>query len=448
MSLSRKATQPLKILTIVRYRGLAIVVALTLSLSQGISWAAPENKTADKAIEKLAPGPGVQLLDHTVHFGLQSTLQVDIIHDFNAIGLDYTDSVAREFITAQIPVSGSRSAQNTNRTILSPNQSNLILWASTDTKYGEVKAFVDFNMTGDPWDTEFQVYKAWAKIGYLKFGLDYSLFMNQGAIPETLDFEGPQVLPEPTYAHVNLEFPIARIGSGKEKNIFVGIGIETSDAQVSVTEGFEATANDQVPSIIANVGYKTDKANLKLTAVYRRLSATGNDYDSNVNGWGLYLSGQIKTWGEDSVMGGILGGRGISALIDDTEGLNLDAFSISPSNAQLRAVGLLGVWGAYERNWNKYFRSTTTFGYLKAYTNFVNRTLGPKNPDDEYVGIFHETIYASANLIWSPIPLFDIGAEYLYGHQEMVAGSSDFDSNDGHDHRIQVTLRINFEYVR
>jgi hypothetical protein len=272
--------------------------------------------------------------------------------------------------------------------------------------------------------------------------------MNQGAIPDTLDFEGPQVLPEPTYAHINLEFPIARIGSGKKKNIFVGIGIETSDTQVTVTEGFEATANDQVPSIIANVGYKTDKANMKLIGVYRRLSATGNDYDSSVNGWGLYLSGQINTWGDDSVMGGVLGGRGISALVDDTEGLNLDAFSISPSNAQLRAVGLLGVWGGYERNWNKYFRSTATFGYLKAYTNFVNRTLGPKSPDDEYVGIFHETIYASANLIWNPISLFDIGAEYLYGHQEMVAGSSDFDSDDGHDHRIQVTLRINFAYAR
>ena len=163
MPLPRKATQRLKTLTIARYQVLAIVVALTLSLSQGISWAAPENEPANKALAQLTPGPGVQLLEHTVHFGLQSTLQVDIIHDFNAIGLDYTDSVAREFITSQIPVSGSRSAQDTNRTILSPNQSSLILWASTDTKYGEAKAFVDFNMTKNPWGTEFNVYKAWEK---------------------------------------------------------------------------------------------------------------------------------------------------------------------------------------------------------------------------------------------------------------------------------------------
>ena len=451
MPLSRKATQPLKPLTIVRYRVLSIVVALTLTLSQGISWAAPENRTADKAIEKLTPSPGIQLLDHTVHFGLQSTLQVDIIHDFNAIGLDYTDSVAREFITSEIPVSGSRSAQDTNRTILSPNQSNLILWASTDTKYGEAKAFVDFNLTRSPWDTQFQVYKAWAKLGYLKIGIDYSLFMNQEAIPSTLDFEGPQVLPEPTYAHVNLEFPIARIGNSKQKNISLGIGIEDSDAQVTLDPDINATTDDQIPSIIGNLTYNTNRANLKLIGVYRRLRATGDNYDSSANGWGLYLSGHLKTWGDDVVMGGILGGRGISALIDDTTGLNLDAVSISTSDSQLRAVGLLGVWGAYEHSWNEYFRSTTTFGYLKAYTNFIDRNFGPgyeEGGNTKFVGIYHETIYASANLIWNPISLFDLGVEYLYGHQQMVAGSSSFDSNDGHDHRIQVTLRINFKYVR
>ena len=358
------------------------------------------------------------------------------------------DSRWREFITSEIPVSGSRAAQETNQTILSPNQSSIILWASSDTKYGEAKAFVDFNMTKSPYATEFNVYKAWAQLGYLRFGLDYTLFMNQQAIPETLDFEGPQVLPEPTYVHVNLEFPIARIGNSEKKNVFLGIGLERSETQVTVDPHVEeVTTDDQVPSIIANLTYNTDKVNLKLTGAYRRLSVSGKNYDSSTNGWGFYLSGHLKMFDDDVLLGGLLGGRGIAALIDDTYSLDLDAASASTSDHQLKAVGILGLWVGYERSWNKHFRSTATFGYLKTYSDFIDRSFG-KKVNNKLVGIYNETIYSSANLIWTPVSLFDLGAEYLYGHQRMVPGSSSSNSNDGHDHRIQITLRINFQYAR
>ena len=68
--------------------------------------------------------------------------------------------------------------------------------------------------------------------------------------------------------------------------------------------------------------------------------------------------------------------------------------------------------------------------------------------DGAFVGIYNKTMYASANLLWTPFSFFSLGGEYLYGYQEMVAGSSSFNSNEGHDHRLQITLRLNFEYVR
>ncbi|MEE3329161.1 MAG: hypothetical protein VX252_17635 [Myxococcota bacterium] len=425
-----------------------LVMWLATILAPGWSSAETAGSPNDKESTASATGPGVQFLDHTFHYGVRATLQLDLIHDFNAMGLDVTDPVAREFITSQIPVSGSPASQFTNRTALSPNQSSLVLWASTETRLGEAKAFVDLNMTKSPWEAEFRVYKAWAQLGYLKFGLDYSLLMNQRAIPKTLDFEGPQSLPEPLYTHIKLEVPFARIGNSGKKNLFWGIGIEESEAQLTLAPQYMAAPDNQVPSIYANLTYNTDKANMTLIGVYRRLRAKGPAYDSSVNGWGFYLSGNINTWGGDSLMGGVFGGRGISALIDDTEGLNLDAATTSEPGGALKAMGLIGAWAAYERIWNAYFQSTAAFGFLKGYSNFIDRSLGPKSSDDKFVGIFKETIYTSVNLVWTPIPLFEFGAEYLYGHQEMKDGSTSFGSNKGHDHRIQVTLRINFEYAR
>ena len=417
-------------------------------LSSAPAWAAQDKGNVYEEATDPTPGPGIQFKDHTIHFGIKSTLQLDIIHDFNATGLDATNSVVREFITAEIPVSGSPASRNTNRTAFSPNQSDLILWASTDTRWGEAKAFVDFNMTKSPWEAEFHVYKAWAKLGYLKFGLDYSLFMNQRAIPKTLDFEGPQVLPEPVYAQANLQVPIARIGSGDEKNIFFGVGLEESQAQLTVEPGYNATADNQVPALFGSISYNTEEANLTLIGAYRRLKASGENYDSSTNGWGLYLSGAINTWGEDTLMGGVLGGRGIAALVDDTFGLNLDAVSVSGPGNPLKAVGMIGFWAGYEHVWNPRFSSVATFGFLKAYSDFIDRELGPKSGDGAFVGIYNKTMYASANLLWTPFSFFSLGGEYLYGYQEMVAGSSSFNSNEGHDHRLQITLRLNFEYVR
>ena len=43
-------------------------------------------------------------------------------------------------------------------------------------------------------------------------------------------------------------------------------------------------------------------------------------------------------------------------------------------------------------------------------------------------GIFHESHYASANLIYSPIPPLDVGIEYLFGYRRTTDGRSGIDN--------------------
>ncbi|MFP6641264.1 MAG: hypothetical protein VCC04_13540, partial [Myxococcota bacterium] len=106
---------------------------------------------------------------------------------------------------------------------------------------------------------------------------------------------------------------------------------------------------------------------------------------------------------------------------------------------------------AYQRFWYSRLRSTATFGYLKAYTGFIDYRYGPiysLEQPTEFIGILDQTVYSSVNLIWSPIRWFDAGIEYLYGHQMMAPGSSVYESSNGHDHRLQISFRLKLEYSR
>jgi hypothetical protein len=82
----------------------------------------PEDKKPE-ALGAKPPAP-LELGGHEVRVGISGAIQADVIHDFNALGLSPGDGLAREFITANIPVGGA-AADITNRTAFSPNQSYL-----------------------------------------------------------------------------------------------------------------------------------------------------------------------------------------------------------------------------------------------------------------------------------------------------------------------------------
>lgn len=154
-------------------------------------------------------------------------------------------------------------------------------------------------------------------------------------------------------------------------------------------------------------------------------------------------------------MFGVVGGRGIAAYVDDISGLALDAAPISFTNpdSPVKAIGVLGVWGSFQHFWHDQFRSTTTISYLETYTDFIDNRFAKQGPDSPFYegdqGIYRWTVYSSANLIWSPISWFEAGVEYLFGYRKVKAGSSKEGWSDhGHDNRIQVSIRLKFDYSR
>lgn len=368
------------------------------------------------------------------------TIQLDTMHDFNVLGLSPTGGFEKEFITGDIPLAGTVAARRTNRSGISPDQSKWILWASTPTDRGDLKVYTKFNLTKDVVNTEFQMYRTYGEWGGLRGAYDYTLWLNQDTIPNTLDFEGPNSIPETRFGQVSYQFPIT-FGFCREHTPWYGIfGMEDAPADMTLPTTVASVGGyAQTPSLIGKLGFQPDWAHIEFSGLWRLLGAVGaNDYDSQVSSWGLMLDGMVKVGENDNIIIGVLGGQGLGIYIDDTAGYGLDAAPRSVADPQLRAIPAFGYWVAYQHIWNDKWQSTATYGLVK----LDNEFFVPASRADYPQGMMCGSQYASINLIWQPRDGFEVGLEYLYGMREVTENTTPVPGGGqtGLDHRLQLTL--------
>ncbi len=398
----------------------------------------PREEASDRPGEK-APAP-LELGGHEVRVGIAGAIQADVIHDFNALGLRPGDGVTREFVTANIPVGGP-AAEATNRTAFSPNQSYLTGWAETDTPWGPFKVYADVNLFGSSTEAQFQIYKAYGEWGWLKAGLDYTLWLNQPAMPNTLDFEGPNAIAENRFTQASLKIPLQP--GAEKRNFFFTIGVEDAKGDITLPSGIANISTDtQFPAVVGKLSFEPDWTQMELAGLYRRLKVEGDGYDQSIDGWGVSFSGSIDTWGQDNFVWGIEYGKALGAYIQDLSGLGLDAAPASADNRDLKAIPAFGLWAGYEHWWSKSLRSSASYGFVRLDSDF------DLFPQPVNTGTYKQTHYASMNLVWSPWPPFDVGLEYLYGHRTVTDATAVDGNTKGQDHRLQFTMRWNFGWER
>jgi len=116
-------------------------------------------------------------------------------------------------------------------------------------------------------------------------------------------------------------------------------------------------------------------------------------------------------------------GEGIGSLFND---FPPDAVYDVARN-DLKPLETAGLLFGYHHQWSPQFHSLATYGWLYQ--------------DNESVQLptaYHETVYSSLNLVWTPDPRWLLGAEVIYGSRE------DNDGMSGSNVRTQVTSRFNF----
>ncbi|MGE5088023.1 MAG: DcaP family trimeric outer membrane transporter [Candidatus Levyibacteriota bacterium] len=369
-----------------------------------------DNAPIDPSLKGFFKIPGTETM---VKFG--GYAKVDFIYDTKPISsYDY-------FVTSAIPTSGPDTQRGAQFTVHA-KQTRLNVDMRRDTEAGPARLFFEGDWFGnasfgfDPGNYQLRLRHAFGQLENFGAGYSFSAFMDNDALPDTLDFEGPGAAP---YLFVGA----ARYTWKAGKNTNFSLAAEAPSAEITAPIG---TGKSTFPDITLRGRYEAEGGHFQAAGIWRRLGwRSGVGPSDSTNGYGLNLAGSLKTVGDDYLVAGGVWGKGIARYVSDITGSGLDAAVDSSGN--LQALETYGGYGGYTHYWTPKLRSTGVIGYL-----------GMNNKSFQSPTSFKDSQYYSANLIWNPAGSLNVGAEVLFGNYKT------FDGNSANDTRIQLSVQYDF----
>jgi hypothetical protein len=228
--------------------------------------------------------------------------------------------------------------------------------------------------------------------------------MDLDAYPESLDYIGPAGLSFVRQAQVRYTDTFADHATWS-------LAIETPQTDTA-TVANRASLNE-MPDLTGKVIYKDTFGQVAVRGLARQLNAgdTTTGVEGKAFGWGLGASGKILAFQKDAFVGQVVYGHGVGHYLFDVansgNGNTLVGTDLNPQTAW-------GGYAGYQHYWSNDFRSNLMAGYT-GIDNDVTRTGSAVNK---------EIISAHANLIWSPVPSYRVGIEYMHGYRELESGVS------------------------
>ena len=358
--------------------------------------------------------PGYLLIPGTdASMKLGGYVKMSIVQSFDPVG-----SVDR-FIVGTIPISGDDVAID-NQASLTTSQSRLNLDVRRISDLGALRAFIEGDFAGDG-DT-YRLRHAYGQFRKVLAGKTWSTFVDSQAVPEDIDFEGLN-------GRINVRQPQLRFFPSIGENLQLAVAVE--DPNPDVTDG---TGLTKVPDVVASIRRTWwNRWHLKSALVMRQIRAhPDNDpsAEEKDTGWGLSVSGRVKVplWGEDdNLLFQLNYGDGIGRYINDLESVGGQDAVFDPVTGELKALTAFGGYLSFQHWWSEKMRSTFVAGFTDV-DNFDFQ------PDDAY----QKTKRITANLLFSPIPRVDIGAELLWGER------TNKDGNSGDALQIQLAAKYIF----
>jgi len=339
------------------------------------------------------------------------------IHDFDQI------ASPTKFAARHIVVQDDPSGQPNNQTTFTANASRFVLGTATPTEKGKLSTFFswdfDSNTTSSAADLRFR--QAWGQLdgfllgGDLRIGQAWTTWDDLGALPETMDFEGPN-------GSQQLRQPLIRWARDLDDEFTLWLAFE--DPDYSVTDGGTQSG---WPDAVASLNWHGDWGHLKPAIIGRQIRGDADAGGADtVIGWGTQLAGNIKVpllAEKDNLKFQVVYGAGIGSYNNDG-GFDDAMFT---DNGNLKAINSFQGFGAFQHWWTDSLRSNAVFGWV----NVDNRS---GQADDS----LDRTLYAAGNLVWSPLKQVDMGFEYLWGERRNKNDKS------GTARRIQATTKFKF----
>ena len=369
-----------------------------------------------------APTDGFRIGNNVLKLG--GYVKADFMSSRYSGGDPANGDLMRDFyLPGAIPVGGADESRATDF-----NARQTRFWLTTDGLIGGHKVAtrieMDFQVlpgTGDQRTTSPStpaLRRAFVTIDNWLFGQEWTNFQNLAGLPDTADYVGSS---EGTVFARQAQIRYTR----------GPFSIALENPETTVTPYLAATRiiadDNSLPDLTARYAITRPWGDASVAGLVRQLkyetTGTGAISSSTV-GWGLSAAAKIKVGPRDDLRLMLSGGEGIGRYV----GLNFANDAVLDARGDLQAISLIAGFASYRHIWSPQWRSNLTWSAQKV------------DNDLSIIGLATNKSAKSvrANLIWTPIPAMDIGAELMHGERELESGVS------GDVTRLQVFAKYGF----
>jgi hypothetical protein len=248
------------------------------------------------------------------------------------------------------------------------------------------------------------------------FGQTWMTFFNVGALPENLDFVGP------AESTIFGRQAMVRYTNGNWQ-----IALENPESTITPYGGGGRIVSDdnKVPDAVLRYNLKGDWGSFTAAGILRQLRYDDNNGNSDTtNSYGISVSGKFVFSNKDDFRWMASTGKGLGRYM----GLNTANGAVIDQDGNLKTIDSTGVFGSYRHLWSDKLRSNLTVGYLTV----------DNDTDLTGTGVTKKANSYHVNLIYSPQPKLDFGAEIMYAKRKIESGE------DGDLTRIQFSAKYAF----
>jgi len=373
--------------------------------------------------------------------GTESTIkfygytQLDATLDFSGRSPDYEDGDWATILPL-VPANDSAYAKRAKPQLyLTARTSRFGIQTVTPSKLGNIGVRLEGDFNGpNGFQSEtftnsvlFRLRHAYGTVGNLLVGQTWTTFLDFGAAPDTVDFNGPGTLALVRNPMIRYTIPF---GSG------MGLALAAENRR-----GPQFSANDQrfqtLPDLHANLSWNGDAGSFSARLVTQRLNILGVDGGGNIadvsaksaQAIGFGVSGSLKL-GKDTVMAQFAGGPGIGRYLLNAVTTPFVDFNAA-GDAKLWSV--YGGHAAYTHVWDPELRSTVVVAYTMVQDPKIDGAVAGNGTQKEFVQAFGNVFYSFAKNA-------EFGVEYAWGQWKT------FGPNEvkGTQNRVNASFHYNF----
>ena len=389
----------------------------------------PAATTTSTQVEQQAPSPILSSGNAGSRFSLGGFIKLDAMLTSTTDGELVDGSAGRMFyLPSAIPVGGSKEPS----TDLDSHVQFSRFWFASDgdVQGHKTRAYLEFDLFGGGMNnlgnqastnthgvTVRQAYVSWDN--WLA-GQTWSNFQDVSALPDAVDFVGP------TEGTVFVRQAQLRYTQGPWS-----WSLENPQTVVSQWRASTRTVSDDgsIPDITMRWTTKGHFGHVSVAALARQLrhetAASTAASAARSNGFGLSLSGKYNLGKNDDIRYMLTGGRGIGRYV--AFALGADG-TLDTASSAIDTTGVLAGYVAWRHAFNPQLRGSLFYSRAQ----FDNDPAWTGGLVTRAAQSFH------ANLIYSPLPKLDIGAELIWGNRELESGS------DGDLRRIHTSIKYSF----